>query len=609
MSIEPYPYTVKDLFQLNPTFVVPKYQRGYAWEDEAINDFINDLRKCIRARRDGHVRNHFFGGVVAIPVEAPGSTRQNFQVIDGQQRLASFRMLAALVLREIRKIITDILAIAPLGEPDLQSLNYLEETEREIEAAYSTYTDKINYKVVESPKLQLSTADQDHFTKVISGEKPEPERASHERISAAWDELHGFMQELVSGNESLEETMKMLGTLADDVLGNDCTLIMMVSSSRSEAYQIFQVLNDRGVHLTDGDLLRARTLELLESYVDAQEHTASLWDNILQYDPGEINDNLRWYFASYEGRRPSSSNLADDFLDSRLPCHLNDNFSEDNVEAIKIELERMQDDCNTLHKIGDAYWPYADTPKVKHWDRERLHMLVSHLKHTNAMPLLLAMTLLPPDKFAEGVAIIERFVFRYKTIGNAHISPATSLYHRHAALLRADSAAYSLKQLRQELQGLVDMKVPDSVFKTKLVETRYNPKGTNAALRYLLITLEDYLPWQEKSGQGQPKCLDKSKVFDFKNTTLEHIYPQTLNVEDQDASLEEVKHDLGNLVIFGPEDNAKLANKKFSQKNAAFEKSNVRLNRLVGECKDWTDGDVRERTESLADLAVKTFVP
>ena len=40
--------------------------------------------------------------------------------------------------------------------------------------------------------------------------------------------------------------------------------IFMCSDERSEAYQIFQVLNDRGVNLGKGDLLRARTLELLD---------------------------------------------------------------------------------------------------------------------------------------------------------------------------------------------------------------------------------------------------------------------------------------------------------------------------------------------------------
>lgn len=50
------------------------------------------------------------------------------------------------------------------------------------------------------------------------------------------------------------------------------------------------------------------------------------------------------------------------------------------------------------------------------------------MKHTNAMPLLLALRELESTRFAAAVALLKHFMFRYKTIGNAHISPMTDLY-------------------------------------------------------------------------------------------------------------------------------------------------------------------------------------
>lgn len=89
----------------------------------------------------------------------------------------------------------------------------------------------------------------------------------------------------------------------------------MAADTRSEAYQIFQVLNDRGVQLTDGDTLRARTLELLDdkSLTSIQDKLALAWDDVLAHEPRDIDKFLRWYFASHEGRRPSSSGLTISF--------------------------------------------------------------------------------------------------------------------------------------------------------------------------------------------------------------------------------------------------------------------------------------------------------
>jgi hypothetical protein len=39
----------------------------------------------------------------------------------------------------------------------------------------------------------------------------------------------------------------------------------MASDKKEEAFRLFQVINDRGTNLTDGGLLRAKTLDILEN--------------------------------------------------------------------------------------------------------------------------------------------------------------------------------------------------------------------------------------------------------------------------------------------------------------------------------------------------------
>lgn len=470
--------------------------------------------------------------------------------------------------------------------------------------------DEIDLEYVEIPKLKLSDADDEFFQNIIGEKKTVSKRASHERIEAAWDRLVGFVEDDLLKSGSPWEKAKRLQLLVNSVLATDCSVIFMCSETRSEAYQIFQVLNDRGVHLTDGDLLRASTLELLDSkgLSSIQNKLSEQWDSVLAYAPGDIDSYLRWYYSSHEGKRPKSSNLADQFLEYRFKCKDKASATKAEAQAVLEEVERIDTEFATLQTLGDGEWPYEDHSKVVSWDRERLRMLVVHLKHTNAMPLLLSLKNLEPKKFAEAVAALERFIFRFKTIGNAHITPMTEIYLRHAKKIRGN-ANYAIKELRKDLRELIDKVVPDSVFEANLSEVRYSPRSGNGHIRYLLITLEDYSKWYEGGANGVPKCKDKTRVFDFSNTTLEHVYPRSAKGTEKVEDLEKVKQSLGNLTIFGPNDNDAAANKSFADKRPMLQASNLKLNRDIGAHGDWTAEMVKQRTQGLVDMALKVFVP
>lgn len=610
MAIKTNQLPIKFLFEQNNTFSVPKYQRGYAWDDDAVGDFINDIGRCLTKRIGGGAMNHFFGGIVTVRVDVPDSPRSNFEVIDGQQRLASLVLLVAAIINQMQAAISVMAKKEKLSKEEAKAKNFLIATTKALDGLYLTFTDSVDMEYVVVEKLMLSQADNDYYKGLIEGDAPTATRASHKRLASAWEAAVSFVHDAIFKNVSLSESAKRIQLLVDQVFVKDCTVIFMASDTRSEAYQIFQVLNDRGVHLTDGDLLRARTMELLDDKTVAavQNSLANTWDSVLAYEPAAIDSYLRWYMASHEGRRPSSSALADQFLACRFKANA-EPLSKAQAKDILVEVKKIDMEFALLHTIGDGEWPFEQDKKVSRWDRERLRMLVSHLKHTNAMPLLLALHTLGAEKFAQGVASLERFVFRYKTIGNAHISPMTDLYHRHAKAIRDAPEKYKLGALRSELVELVNEKVPLDVFETNLRQVRYNPRGGNGHIRYMMIALEDFRGWYDKGATGGPKARDKMKVLDFSNTTLEHVYPRSASGTDKVASIEPVKHELGNLAIFGPLDNDALANKPFPHKKPALAKSSIQLNRDIGAHDSWNEATITARSEVLIQMALKVFVP
>lgn len=607
MAITPNHLAIKTLFEHNATFEVPKYQRGYAWEDEAITDFIDDISQSLSDRLAGKPRDHFFGGIVAARKDVPDSSRSNHEIIDGQQRLASFVMLAAALVRSMTSVVESLKN--PTNGQDKKAKTYLTETIETLKGLYLSFRDSIKLEYVQVPKLTLSQADNDFFQSMLTDAAVTPKRDSHKRLQEAWKKLKDFVDNDLLGQLTPLDKANKIKVLVDEVLARDCTTIFMRSDTKGEAYRIFQVLNDRGVSLTDGDLLRAMTLELMDDQKvrTTQDEVATCWDSVLAYSPGEIGSYLQWYFSSYEGQRPKPTVLVDQYLDARFKHKGKKPTLQDQAKKILDEIKQMDRDFVTLQTLGKGQWPYSDS-KVTEWDRERLRMLVTHLEHTNAMPLLLSLKELDEKSFNDAVSSLERFVFRYKTVGNVHIGQMTKLYLKHATAIRK-SAKNAVKNLKTDLRTLVMDAVPNNVFEARLRALQYQSRGGNAPIRYLLITLEDYMKWFDNGAQGEPKCVDKTRVFDLPGTTLEHVYPRSAGAAEKSTDLEEVKQTLGNLTILGPGENDKLANKSFAQKRVVLATSSMKLNTDIAKETAWTKPVVEARTEQLVKVALKVFVP
>lgn len=615
MTIKAAHQSITTLFKENETFKLPKFQREYAWDEEAIGDFVEDIKKCVLARQQGKKRSHFFGGIVSARSDVQGSSRTSYEIIDGQQRISSFVMLVAAITLSMNSILDEIQSNERSDSQDMKARDYLETTIKNIKTLFLTHSFASDLEYHEVPKLTVSNADDTFFQSILDDRVQKAKRDSHRRILYAWKCLNKFISDGINEENTATEKAKWLQLLVDDVLVKDCTVIFMYSDKPAEAYRIFEVLNDRGVNLTNGDILRAKTLELLDrnELRATQDELVREWERSLQYPPESIDRFLFWYIASYLGSRPKQHDVTDIFMTDRLKeSSLSRPLTKEQATRILNEVRQLSQDFALINQINDGDWPYeSGCVGVEKWDENRLNILISQLKHTNAMPLLLALTLLDSTKFAEAVASLERFVFRFKIIGNIHIGHATRVYHKHAKIIRNDPNTYSIRNLNDELKNLVNDKVSDETFAQKIRELTYEPgRGQgNKYIRYFLMTINEYLKWYEEGANGTPAAKKKSYVMDFSNFTLEHIYPQQADENNRSQELEEVKHSLGNLTFLDPNENISAANKPFEKKRTMFADSNLHINRRIAENKLWTREVVTKRTEQLAKVAVKVFIP
>ena len=605
MEIKPVYTSLGDLFQRQSTFFIPKYQRAYAWNSESVSDFINDLNTCFEKRKKQSEISHFFGGILSVEYRVDGSHSQyKYEIIDGQQRIATFTLLVACLIKYYK-----ILELETTKSEDDKNLRIIQKRHQDLFNRFIEFEQERQRQFSRVEVLTLSKADHSFYSNLIRDVDIEPSRDSHEKILFAYKKINEKLISIIDQGTQLEDKIDDLEVL-QKILDNDFTVLHMVTDKKEDAFRLFQVINDRGTNLTDGDLLRAKTLELLEKFSHEQRIVEELWDNILADSPSDTSDYLNWIYDSFQGKRPKQNAVFDMFLDKFFPEHKKTDLQAENAEEIRKTMQDIQKYIVKCRKLVQGQWLYPDKQPITAWDRTRLNLVVVELGHTLSIPLLLSASQLDHKKFSKIVQMVERTFFRYKLICNEHITPLKNIYSQEAITIRQNAESYNPETLREKLNNLIQLKTSDQIFKHNLKNLKYHETGTsNKPLKYFLMSIEYYYQWYKDGATDQPLCHDKSRVYDFAGTSIEHIYPRNPEDTDKDDNIEPIKNSLGNLTIIDPQQNGTGDNEPFVRKKTLYQKSSVVLNQEIGNKLNWTLSDVEGHEDFLIDAALKIFRP
>lgn len=612
-SVDAKSLGVGDLLNQRHPFWVPKYQRAYAWPDDSVGDFVRDLQRVL-AGASGAV-GHFFGGVVCIQHTDNAKTRPlSYEVVDGQQRLATL----VLALSCLAEVADDLSARAARSSSSGAGLvnrragvladelrnKFLTWVEVDVQAGVTHVR----------PTLALSKADDQAFQLLIKGQIPTPTRESHELLIQARATLLECIRDFVGSTGPLASRADRLVRVRD-ALVTDSHVIHIVSEDRQQAYKLFSVLNDRGESLSDADLLRSRSLELLEGFDAEQDAAAAIWDEILGQPAKLVDAFFRALYPSVTGRRASS-----DLFEQSALLYLPASAPTTAAGAVQLRqrVEWFRDELQIYAGLIAGVWPYDRAPgvqtAVKAWQVDRLKRLVLTLKHELALPVLLAAARSVGEKsFAELVYMLEIFAFRYKSICNGHATPPSLAYYKCAAAMRgAPAATFSFNVLRGELRQLLATSAGDARFIQLLSEKLQYSNSTQqkANIREFLTTLEDHDQWLKSQpvATARPKP-SMNKVCDLSEATIEHVYPQNAKPADKDAALEPLKHLLGNLSFFGPGDNVAAANNPFSVKRVNnYPNSSITMTKDLAQLAAWDVAAIKTREAALVAAALRVFV-
>eukprot|EP01133_Synstelium_polycarpum_P020040 gene20040-24027_t len=561
MQINPSHASFGVIFDGRSIFEVPRYQRGYAWGDEALDDFLDDLSACYEIRNDGKEREHFFGGILSIRRQMQGVANESkFELVDGQQRVTTLILLAAVLFE--------------------------------------------NYQLIYS----ASAVGNDEFRERIDLRKSKLKSCfieySQER---AYAKLKEYVAKIVGAAGTPEAKLDSLERL-QNVLLSDFSVLHMVVDNKSDAYRLFQVINDRGVSLTDGDLLRARVLETLEGHDVEQAEAEAIWDNILSDQPSVTLNYLHWVYESHAFVRAKSSSLADDFYSHFFPGVGFGEVTEEQARQCIDGMRTVSADINLCRKLVEGEWPHDEVRQVTPWDKSRLKAMVVDLGHTLSVPLLIALAQHDATVFRDAVLMLERSFFRFKVICSEHVTPLKRLYYEESQVIRNSGQSYDVSSLRDKLNNLLLDKSPIHSFVNGLKALTYQARdGGNKPIKYLLSIVESYSDWYSSGATGAPKCIEGNRIYDFNSTSIEHVYPRNASPGNKVGEMESLKNSLGNLTLLDNVPNTISGNAPYEEKREMYARSSLFLNRKIAENEVWSVAEMAAYENLLIMMASEIF--
>lgn len=92
--------TLMNLFNGDRVFIIPKYQRAYAWGEKQLNEFLDDIHNQTKSS------SYFFGTILFEEKNAIDGYEQ-IEIVDGQQRITTLVVFMKILLHKVKSNIEE----------------------------------------------------------------------------------------------------------------------------------------------------------------------------------------------------------------------------------------------------------------------------------------------------------------------------------------------------------------------------------------------------------------------------------------------------------------------------------------------------------------------
>lgn len=275
-------------------FLIPDYQRPYAWEKEECQTLWDDIFSF--AFPDNNYENfnedeeYFLGSIVTFENE-----NNKKEVIDGQQRLTTLMLL----LRAF---------YSKFG--NMQDTNSKKTRERIAQCLWKTdeFGEAANLNKLKIDSEVATDNDKDEFLEILRTGIVKKDQKSN------YAKNYIFFQQKI--DDFLRDFPSYFAYLPARILQN-CILLPIEAESQDTALRIFSTLNDRGLPLSDADIFKAqfykhysaknRKDEFIEQWKELEEITGKIFKPINGTPMDELFTRYMYFVRAKQGIKSSTT--------------------------------------------------------------------------------------------------------------------------------------------------------------------------------------------------------------------------------------------------------------------------------------------------------------
>ena len=547
-------------------FRVPDHQRDFAWTEEQVEQFLDDV---IDALHDG-AEDYFLGLVVLVEPQQD----EVWEILDGQQRLATTTIVYAAIRewlyaagfeQDAIKLQDDFIGSRELGE--------------------SQVVPRLKMNVNNRTAFHTFVVERNNDTFLVTNRDAAPRFSSERRLIEAVIACRKRIAKLesISGQEPKDQARKLFDIAK--YLRNRVKIVVMNVSSTANAYVIFETLNDRGLDLSVLDLVKNHLFGRSGNRLDEVQ---SNWITMLANITGRQGDDFLKVFWTSRWGRIQRGKLFDEWR-QRF-----DGQTTEQIVSLSAELAQAADRFSALEVPDHDVWSTYSLPCKK--SVKTLAILGSR----QVWPVMLAaLERYDPNEMERLLQHLVTLIVRYQTVGS-----------RRTGLLEIASARVA----RGVFEG--DLSSPQKVWNEysslvpndKEFEEDFSrwTETKAARARYVLAELEKAEYRQSHNGE------EPEEIPPWEDLTLEHVLPRNpgkewaVEVKAHPKFRQEYVHRLGNLCLLQGKPNKESSAKSFTfKREQIYAKSNLTLTRQVAKEFDvWTPTSVERRQQDLARLAI-----
>ncbi len=580
---------IHELFspELAIKYVIPKYQREYTWKKENWDDLFNDI-----IGENGSEEGPFLGSIICVNKTTETVLSPILEIIDGQQRLTTLSLLYAAIHARL-------------------SIENKEDDEFRSELINLKYR-LVQKKKSKETKLELSYQNNNfedykeilEESGILDVKEGRPKNLGNRRLYKAYS---FFSTKLES--YPFDEVKKLLDKI------NYSHIIKIEVNTNSDAFNLFESINNRGVPLSAIDLIKNSLLSNLEksksrTMDDAFEEWKVVIDNLTE-DPKIQERFLRHHYNAFKHNEDVKVKIKEG------------KATKSNLINIYEQLIK-KDALLLLNNLKSK--SYIFSRFINPEENDGLYKEFTDLLHISGAPsyifVLYLLTEFKNNKelLKETISFLSKYFVRRSLTDYPATRNLDNIFIGLVEECERNKNNISFEIIKNFLIN-PERYASDDIFREKLESNIY--EINSEAARYILCKIEEENFTKESEIDLWRREKEKY-VF-----TIEHILPEgerlpkewinmIANGDKEKAKKlqEDSVHKLGNLTITAY--NSNLSNLSFEKKRDRKDKkgknigykNNLYLNGNIYPLqnkKEWTIEDIEKRTKILVDKALSLF--